>query len=107
MLQTFPHSMAPGKDGLQGYWIKAFKSLYDQLLNFLSLCLQSGQIPNWMVWGKTVHIQKELRKGTIRSNYQPITCLLNIWKTLTGIVSDKMYESLDEKRILTEEQKGV
>ena len=34
MLQKFPHWTAPGKDGLQGYWRKSFKSLHDQLLNF-------------------------------------------------------------------------
>ena len=32
-LQKLPHWKAHGKDGLQGYWIKAFKSLHDQLLN--------------------------------------------------------------------------
>ena len=106
MLQKLPHWKAPGKDGLQGYWIKAFKSLHDQLLNFLNLCLQLGKIPDWMVWGKTVLILKDLSKRTIPSNYRPITCLPNIWKILTGIISDKMYESLDETGVLIEDQKG-
>ena len=30
----------------------------------------------------------------------------NIWKMLTGIISDNMHESLDERGVLTEEQKG-
>ena len=29
----------------------------------------------------------------------------NIWKILTGIISDKMHESLDERGVVTEEQK--
>ena len=69
MLQKLPHWKAPGKDGLQGYWIKSFKSLHDQLLNFLNLCLQLGQIPDWMVRSKATLIQKDLSKGTISSNY--------------------------------------
>ena len=59
-----------------------------------------------MVWGKTVLIQKDLSKSAILSNYGPILCLPNIWKILTGIISDKMYESLHERGVLTEEQKG-
>ena len=31
MIQKHLHWKVPGKDGLQGYWTKAFKSLHDQL----------------------------------------------------------------------------
>ena len=103
ILQKLPHWKAPGKDGLQGYQIKAFKSLHNQLLKVLNLCFESGKIPDWMVSGKTVLIHKDYSKGIIPSNYQPITCLQNIWKILTGIISNKMYESLDETKVLTGE----
>ena len=59
-----------------------------------------------MVWGKTVLILKDLSKGTIPSNYRPITCLPNIWKILTRTISDKMYETLDETGVLIEDQKA-
>ena len=49
MLEELPHWKAPGKDRLQGYWIKTFKSLLDQLLNFLNLCLELGKTPDLMV----------------------------------------------------------
>ena len=39
MLQKHSHWKAPGKDGLQGYWINGFKSLHDKLLILLNLCL--------------------------------------------------------------------
>ena len=89
ILQKPPHWKTLGKDGLQGYWMNVFKSLHDQLLNFLNLCLQSGKIPDWMVWRKSVVTQKDLSKDNIPSNYRPITCLANVWKILTGIISDK------------------
>ena len=54
MLQKLPHWIAT--DELQGYCIKAFKFLQDQLLNFPNLCLHLSKIPDWMVWGKTVLI---------------------------------------------------
>ena len=65
-----------------------------------------GKFPDWTVWSKTVIIQKDLSNGTIPSNYRPITCLPNIWKLLTRIISDKKYESLGERVTSTKEQKG-
>ena len=84
---------------------KAFKSLHDQLLNFPNLCLRSVKIPDWMVWRNTVLIYKGLSKGNIPRNYRPITCLPNICKISTEILSAKMYESLDARGVLNEEQK--
>ena len=59
-----------------------------------------------MIWGKTILTQKNLSKGKITSNYRPIASVVNIWKLLTRIISDKIYESLDERGVLSEEQKG-
>ena len=106
MLQNLPHWNDLGKAVLQRHWIKALKSLYGQFLNFLTLCLRLGQILDCMVWTKTVLIQKDLSKSTIPINHRFITCLPNIWETLIGIISDKIYESLEERGVLTEEQKG-
>ena len=62
-----------------------------------------GKIPEWMVCGKTTY-SENLSKGTYPTNYQPITCLPNIWKILIGIMSDKTYESIDERVVLAEKQ---
>ena len=39
-------------------------------------------------------------------NYGPISCLPLMWKLLTGIISENLYSSLEEVKILPEEQKG-
>ena len=56
-----------------------------------------------MVCGKTTY-SENLSKGTYPTNYQSITCLPNIWKILIGIMSDKTYESIDERVVLAEKQ---
>ena len=50
--------------------------------------------------------QKDKRKGNVASNYRPITCLLLMWKLLTGVIADQMYEHLDREKLLPEGQKG-
>ena len=50
-------------------------------------------------------MMKDSKKGTEVGNYRPIACLNLIWKLLTGIISDKTYDHLEENKLL-EEQKG-
>ena len=50
--------------------------------------------------------QKDKRKGNVASNYRLITCLLLMWKLLTGVIADQMYEHLDREKLLPEGQKG-
>ena len=50
MFQKLTHWKVPGKEELQGNWIKAFKSLRDQILNFQNVSLQSVKSQTgWLV----------------------------------------------------------
>ena len=49
-------------------------------------------------------IQKDKVKGNIASNYRPITYLSLVWKVLTGILADEIYDYLETKMLLSEEQ---
>ena len=49
--------------------------------------------------------QKE-RKGNAVGNYRSIPCLNVLWKILTGIINGKVYDHLNQQKILPEEQKG-
>ena len=52
-------------------------------------------------------IQKDKAKGNIANNYRSITCLPLVWKLLTDeILADEIYDYLEKKMLLPEEQKG-
>ena len=51
-------------------------------------------------------LQKDKSKGSVASNYRPITCLPLMWKLLTGVIADQIYAQLDQEKLLPEEQKG-
>ena len=57
-------------------------------------------------WRKNYSSDKDSKKGTEVGNYRPIACLNLIWKLLTGLISDKTYEHLQENKLLPEEQNG-
>ena len=73
---------------------------------YLQDCLDSGVLPGWLTKVRTVLIQKDKTNGNIASNYWPITRLPLVWKLLTGILTDEIYDYLEKKVLLPEEQKG-
>ena len=97
---------APGRDQVRGYWFKKLTSLHVALTVALKECVSRGEVPGWMVKGRTVLIQKDPAKGRSASNYRPIACLPLMWKLLTGIFADKIYDHLHTNSLLPDEQKG-
>merc|ERR1712059_155271 len=91
---------APGLDGVRGFWINKLTSLHSALTEALNDCVESGNVPVWMVKGRTVLIQKDPAKGRAVSNYRPIACLPLMWKLLTGIFAEKIYDHLHRNNLL-------
>ena len=71
----------------------------------LKECLDSGFVPSWLNRGRTSLLQKDNSKGSVVSNYRPVTCLPLMWKLLTGVITDQIYTHLDQEKLLPEEQK--
>ena len=59
-----------------------------------------------MTYEKTVLCLKDPEKGSAVDNYRPISCLPLMWKLLTRILANKMYELIGKNNIFPEEQKG-
>ena len=49
----------------------------------------------WMTYGCTVLCQKDPQKGNAADNYRSITCLPLMWKLLTGVIVEEMYNYLE------------
>ena len=62
-------------------------------------------IPKWMIIGKTILCQKDSGKGSPEDNYWSISCLSLMWKLMTRIIADSVYEYLEVHNLLPEEQK--
>ena len=62
-------------------------------------------LPAWMTHGRTVLCQKNPRKGNAVENYRPITCVPLMWKLLTGLIAEEMYDYLEQEKLLLKEQK--
>ena len=105
-LKSMPGWKGAGPDKIQGFWLKCFTALHGVLAAVLNECIEVGDVPGWLVEGRTILVMKDSKNGTEVGNYRPIACLILIWKLLTGIISDKAYDHLEKNRLLPEEQKG-
>jgi hypothetical protein len=105
-IKSMPKWKGPGPDGLHGFWIKSFSNVHESLSTSLSDCINTCDVPTWMVEGRTILVMKDVGKGPDVGNYRPIACLNLIWKLLTGIFSEKTYAYLDLNNMLPVEQKG-
>ena len=77
--------------------------MHQWLVKYLAECYK-GTTPAWMTKGRTVLIQKNKSKGTVASNYRPITRLPLCWKILTALLTDEIF--LEKNQFFPEEQKG-
>ena len=105
--KKMPNWKSPGPDGVQGFWIKKFTTLHKRIADQMDDMINNRvEIPKWMTIGKTVLIQKDGSKGNAVENFRPISCLPLMWKLMTGMIAEKVYEFLDTNDILPVEQKG-
>ena len=58
-----------------------------------------------MTTGRTAPVQKDKSKGNVARNYRPITCLPIMWKLLTGIISERLYNCLEDTNTIPHQQK--
>ena len=64
-----------GPAKIQGFWLKYFTALHEVLATFLNECMVVGDVPGWLVEGRTVLVMKDSKKGTEVGNYRPIAFL--------------------------------
>ena len=96
---------APEFDGVHRYWIKMLVLMQERIEFHLHSCITRGKLPDWMTSGRAVSLLKDKSKGNKVSNYRTITCLRLVWKLITGISADEIYNHLEENDLLPEEQK--
>ena len=102
--RKMPYWKGPGKDGVQGYWIKNLGNRHERIAIQLNQILMGDEsLPAWMAHSCPVPCQKDARKGNAVENYHPITSLPLMWKLVTGVIAEEMYDYLEQKKLLPEE----
>ena len=81
-LKSMPDWKEAGPDKIQGFCLKSFTAVHEVLATVLNECVEVGDVPGWLVEGRTILVMKDSKKGTEVGNYRPIACLNLILKLL-------------------------
>ena len=57
----------------------------------MNRCLDEENILIWLTKGKIILIQEDSQKGTILSNYRPITCLPMMCNIIRAHIREEIY----------------
>ena len=83
---------ALGLDKIHGFWHKAFPQTNSLLKNCIWEIIDgSGEMPDWVVRGRTVMIPKDGFSGRAEQ-YRPITCLNTLYKLMTATMAGIILE---------------
>ena len=106
VLNSTSNWKAPGMDGIPNFWLKHLTSIHPNLVNaYNDMMNENMSIPAWLTKGKTYLIPKNEKTETAQ-NYRPITCLNNIYKVLTKIMSERLHSHLINNDLFPYEQRG-
>lgn len=69
--------------------------MHGKIASQLKDCVDEGQVPEWIVLGRTVLVIKEPDKGNLAGNYRPIICFSRK-EGRRGLISLDDYVTLEE-----------
>lgn len=105
-IKTEANWKAPGLDGITNFWLKILTAVHKNLTSAFNEMFNDKQIiPSLLTKGRKFLIPKN-NKTELAKSYRPITCLNNIYKLLTKIISERIYHHLAINNLLPAEQKG-
>ena len=105
-IRKVPNWKYPVPDGVQGYWLKLFPALHERIATEMDDMINNGMdTAKWKTTGKMILCQKDPVRGNAVDNFRPISCLPLMWKLITGIIPNSVYEYLEMYKLLPVKQK--
>jgi hypothetical protein len=94
---------SPGNDQIQNSWFTAFPATHRHIAkSFNAIIKEPEKAPDWLTTGITYLIPKSGDSKEVK-NYRPIACLTTMYKTLTGILAERISTHLEEQNLLPAE----
>ena len=81
-------------------------SLHEHVSSQMNRILMAeDDLPVWVTQGRTVLYQ--VGKSNTADNYRTITCFPLMWKLLTGVIAEEIYNYLDKKKSFQNNKKDA
>ncbi|KAG0435242.1 LINE-1 retrotransposable element ORF2 protein [Dictyocoela muelleri] len=105
-IDTLPNWKATGIDKVYNFFIKNLKSVRKPLIREIQrLCANPSLIPEIFFYTITYMIPK--KNDPNPSEFRPISCMSNIYKLITKVLTQNLYNILDINEVISFNQIGV
>ncbi|KAG0435431.1 Retrovirus-related Pol polyprotein from type-2 retrotransposable element R2DM [Dictyocoela muelleri] len=106
IIDNLPNWKAAGIDKIYNFFIKNLKPLRKTLIcEIQRLCDSPAEIPEFLFQTMTYLIPKKHDGNP--SNFRPISCMSNIYKLITKVMTHNLYNILDANGVISFNQLGV
>ncbi|KAG0435393.1 LINE-1 retrotransposable element ORF2 protein, partial [Dictyocoela muelleri] len=106
IINTLPNWKSAGIDKIYNFFIKNINSTRRILINEIQrLCASPCDIPEYLF--KTITYMFPKKSSSKPSDYRPISCMSNIYKIITKVLSKNLYNILEINGIISQNQLGV
>ncbi|KAG0416768.1 LINE-1 retrotransposable element ORF2 protein, partial [Dictyocoela roeselum] len=106
LIDKLPNWKATGVDRIYNFFIKSIKSIRKPLIKEIQrLCKTPNQIPDMFFHTLTYMIPKN--NNPTDSEFRPISCMSNIYKLITKVLTINLYNILEVNGTISFNQLGV
>nr|XP_037866951.1 uncharacterized protein LOC119628520 [Bombyx mori] len=96
----------PGLDKIQNYYLKYLTNIHPHITHLYNKLLDGREtLEEWFTTGQVILIPKN-DNTQYPQNWRPIACLPTMYKLLTSIIANELYEHCETNDILAPEQRG-
>ncbi|XP_045455099.1 uncharacterized protein LOC123664624 [Melitaea cinxia] len=97
---------SPGLDQIQNYYIKYLTNVHKYLASlFTNIVSGTEPVEEWFTTGKVILVPKNENTEDPK-NWRPIACLPSMYKLLTSVLANVLYNHCHKNNIISEEQRG-
>lgn len=96
----------PGIDKIQNYYLKYFTSTHKYIAKLFTKIVQGFEnLEEWFTTGQVILIPKNADTENPK-NWRPIACLPSMYKLLTSVLANVLYNHCSSNNIMAAEQRG-
>ncbi|KAL0265726.1 UNVERIFIED_CONTAM: hypothetical protein PYX00_011441 [Menopon gallinae] len=107
IIERLPNWKTPGVDRVFNFFIKRCTSLHEHLVRIVENVLKQPEgLPGWFCTEVTYLIPK-VQAPASPAEYKPITCMPNLYKVVTKLVTREFRDFVEANGILSENQLGT
>ena len=106
-IKYLPNWKAPGPDYVYGFFIKRMYALHERLAQLVSEAIEDPELIDDKMYVGNTYLAPKVVKAKRGNELRPITCLPNLYKLTSKVVTDLVTDLCTVNEVVSENQMGT